>query len=367
MSACLEAASPIAPAHPSADSRAARLKTFEREQRIVDYLNRGVSIAEIAAQIGVGEKRMRAIIREILARRMPHPPEEFVAIQVSRLNEALLMAFSAMSPTNLKAVDQVVRIVRELDRYGGAFAAEWARHEAPRLEAPAEGDVAFAKAWLCSAELAGESGDDSPEIASQGSEKIESAPGNPLAPHSPSRDGRLSTPYAREEGWGEGRERLAAAGARPDKRPENLAQDLENIDSAPGIAASPEAQELAAPASPLAPHSPSRDGRLSTPHVREEGWGEGRGRLAAAGARLAPPPGLDPGADFLPAILGSGQSGPGRERGRFPASPSGKRPEYLAQAVEKTDSAPERGWLSPAATGGGSRSPMPYITPPSGP
>ena len=57
---------------------------------------------------------------------MPHPPEEFVAIQVSRLNEALLVAYSAMSPTNLKAVDQVVKIVRELDRYGGAFAAEWA-------------------------------------------------------------------------------------------------------------------------------------------------------------------------------------------------------------------------------------------------
>ena len=49
-----------------------------------------------------------------------------MAIQLNRLNEALLVAFSAMSPTNLKAVDQVVKIVRELDRYGGAFAAEWA-------------------------------------------------------------------------------------------------------------------------------------------------------------------------------------------------------------------------------------------------
>ena len=64
---------------------------------IVDYLNRGVSVAEIAARIDVGEKRMRAIIREILARRMPAPPEDFVAIQLSRLNEALLVAYSAMS------------------------------------------------------------------------------------------------------------------------------------------------------------------------------------------------------------------------------------------------------------------------------
>jgi hypothetical protein len=87
---------------------------LKREQLIVDTLNRGVSVVEIAARIGVGEKRMRAIIREILARRMPVPPEEFLAIEVSRLNEALLVAFSAMAPTNLKAVDRVVRIVREL-------------------------------------------------------------------------------------------------------------------------------------------------------------------------------------------------------------------------------------------------------------
>ena len=83
---------------PPTQARAARLKKFAREQLIVDYLNRGVSVAEIAARIGVGEKRMRAVIRDIFARRMPHPPGEFVAIQVSRLNEALLVAFSAMSP-----------------------------------------------------------------------------------------------------------------------------------------------------------------------------------------------------------------------------------------------------------------------------
>ena len=149
------------------DARASRLKKFKREQRIVDYLNCGVSVAEIAARVGVGEKRMRAIMREILARRMPAPPEAFVAIQVGRLNDALLVAYSAMSPTNLKAVDQVVKIVRELDRYGGAFAAEWARPEALRLDAPAEGDVAFAKAWLASAELAWAGGDDRLENPAQ--------------------------------------------------------------------------------------------------------------------------------------------------------------------------------------------------------
>jgi hypothetical protein len=177
MSACLESAPPVAPCHSPAPARATRLKKFKREQRIVDCLDLGVSIAEIAAQMGIGEKRTRAVIRDIIARRMPHPPMEFVAIQVSRLNEAMLVAFSAMWPTNLKAVDQVVKIVRELDRYGGAFAAEWARPEASR-EAPEEGDVAFAKAWLSGAELADEGDDDRPETPLQDLEKIESAPGN---------------------------------------------------------------------------------------------------------------------------------------------------------------------------------------------
>ncbi len=84
-------------------------------------MNRGVSVAEIAAQLGVTEKRMRAIVREVLAAHMPGPPQEFVALQISRLNEALLVAYSAMSGMNLKAVDRVVKIVRELDRYHGFF------------------------------------------------------------------------------------------------------------------------------------------------------------------------------------------------------------------------------------------------------
>ncbi len=64
LSACLEAAPPVAPSHPSTDARAARLAKFKREQRIVEYLNRGVSVAEIAARVGIGEKRMRAVIKD---------------------------------------------------------------------------------------------------------------------------------------------------------------------------------------------------------------------------------------------------------------------------------------------------------------
>ncbi len=115
--------------NPSAKAHAARAAKFERETLILDRLAHRASVARIAAEIGIGVQRTRAVIREALARRMPRPPEAFVAREVSRLNQALLVAYGAMSPTNLEAVAQVVKIVRELDRYGGAFAAEWARPE----------------------------------------------------------------------------------------------------------------------------------------------------------------------------------------------------------------------------------------------
>ena len=104
--------------------RAARQAKASREKRIIECLNRGVSIVEIAEREDVSEKRMRALVRDILARRMPEPPAQFLAMQVNRLNEALRLSFGAMSGANLQAVDRVVRIVRELDRYHGFTAAQ---------------------------------------------------------------------------------------------------------------------------------------------------------------------------------------------------------------------------------------------------
>jgi hypothetical protein len=140
---------PVEPA-PSAPRRdrspaarsAARQKRAAREARIVSLLNHGVSIAEIADRDGVGERAMRKSIRTLLARRAPAPPAEFLALQVSRLNEALLVAYGAMSAVNLEAVDRVVKIVRELDRYHG-FAVQAAPPRPPRLPPPSAAPLAL--------------------------------------------------------------------------------------------------------------------------------------------------------------------------------------------------------------------------------
>jgi len=124
--------------------QAARLKKAERESRIVFFLNGGVSIAEIAAREGVTERGMRKYVRRLLARRAPQPPAEFMALQVSRLHEALLVAYTAMSGANLEAVDRVVKIVRELDRYHGfGVRAEDAKPKPSRLAPPSLSPLAL--------------------------------------------------------------------------------------------------------------------------------------------------------------------------------------------------------------------------------
>jgi hypothetical protein len=133
--------------------RAERVKKAERETRIVGLLNRGVSIAEIASRERVTLNRMRKVIRAILERRMPQPPAEYLALQVSRLNEALIISYSAMynpkTGADFKAIDSVVKIVREMDRYhgfvpaGGRFERDFRRLAASSgrplaLEPPAD-------------------------------------------------------------------------------------------------------------------------------------------------------------------------------------------------------------------------------------
>jgi len=86
----------------------------------------------------VTQRRMRAVVQEILARRMPAPPAEYLALQIARLNEAMLVSYGSMGGGNLAAVDRVVKITRELDRYHGLAAAAGQADEWRWAEVPAQ-------------------------------------------------------------------------------------------------------------------------------------------------------------------------------------------------------------------------------------
>jgi len=123
-------------------SRAARPASVERERRVVEGLKGGLSMAEIAGREGITERGVRKYVRNLIARRAPEVTGEFIAVQMSRLNEALLVSFGAMSGENLASVDRVVKIVRELDRYhglgGGARGTETRRKLLESLVSAAE-------------------------------------------------------------------------------------------------------------------------------------------------------------------------------------------------------------------------------------
>jgi hypothetical protein len=99
--------------------RATKRELAKRDLRFIEKLAAGVTIEEIAASEGISPRWARERKAAILAERAIDPPHEFIQLQIRRLSEAMLVAYSAMSNGNLQGVDRVVKIVRKFDRYHG--------------------------------------------------------------------------------------------------------------------------------------------------------------------------------------------------------------------------------------------------------
>ena len=90
-----------------------------RHVKIFNMLAAGMPVSEIALREGISLRRMRATIQELLARREADPHDGFAQFQIARLNDAMMIAHTAMMEGNLQAVDRVVKLVHELERYHG--------------------------------------------------------------------------------------------------------------------------------------------------------------------------------------------------------------------------------------------------------
>ena len=82
----------------------------------------------------------------MLASREIDPPARFVQLQIARLSEAMIVARAMMMEGDLPAMDRLIRLTGELDRYHGftpsliptfAEAASARRIAGPRRELPA--------------------------------------------------------------------------------------------------------------------------------------------------------------------------------------------------------------------------------------
>ncbi len=114
--------------------RSPRRASAERKLRILERLTAGISVAHIAQTEKLTIRRVRQIIGEMLARREVDPPAGFVQLQIARLSDAMTVAHTMMMEGDLKAMDRVIKLAGELDRYHGFGRAEIA--SAPQAAPP---------------------------------------------------------------------------------------------------------------------------------------------------------------------------------------------------------------------------------------
>ena len=128
------------PAPQQARRSAARRATAERKLRILERLTAGVSVGHIAHVEHITIRRVRQIIAEMLAKREVDPPAGFVQLQIARLSDAMLVAHTRMMEGDLQAMDRLIKLTGELDRYHGfgrALIAAQPDAAPPRIAAPA--------------------------------------------------------------------------------------------------------------------------------------------------------------------------------------------------------------------------------------
>jgi hypothetical protein len=118
--------------------RATKRGLAQRDLRLIEKLAAGTTIEEIAASEGISLKWARERKAAVLASRVIDTPHEFIKLQIRRLSEAMLVSYSAMSNGDLKAVDKVIKVARELDRYHGfrAISSPQSFPEAPVTPSP---------------------------------------------------------------------------------------------------------------------------------------------------------------------------------------------------------------------------------------
>ncbi len=125
-----------APAAKPARKIAPRRKSADQRLRILERLITGLSVAHIARVERLTVRRIRQIIADMLERREIDPPAGYAQLQIARLSEAMIVAHTMMREGNLGAVDRLIKLTAELDRYYGFMQVETPATAPRRIAAP---------------------------------------------------------------------------------------------------------------------------------------------------------------------------------------------------------------------------------------
>src|SRR5271156_191621 len=107
------------PAVPPVRRIATRRAIAERKLRIVERLTSGLSLAHIAHVERLTIQRVRQIIAQMLEKREVDPPSGYVQLQIARVGEAMVVAHTMMLQGDLQALDRLIKLNGEPDRYPG--------------------------------------------------------------------------------------------------------------------------------------------------------------------------------------------------------------------------------------------------------
>ena len=121
------------------DRIAPRRGTADRRLRVLERLTSGLSLADIARVENLTVRRVRQVIAEMLDAREVDPPAGFVPLQIARLGDAMVVAHTMMMGGDPQAMDRLIKLTGELDRYHGFAAPRLApaKTASPRRAGPA--------------------------------------------------------------------------------------------------------------------------------------------------------------------------------------------------------------------------------------
>ena len=93
------------------------LARVQRRSRIFARLREGAAYDEIAEEERLSAERVRQIVREALAQRLPDEDADHAKLQLARLRPAMKIATEAIEGGDVAAIPSFLKVLDRLDRY----------------------------------------------------------------------------------------------------------------------------------------------------------------------------------------------------------------------------------------------------------